>query len=202
MDSSPLSKIPNEMLNRIFELVVTDDYKDQKVNIANPPDLAETCKAIRSVVLPMFFGNNDLVIYVNHIGRVVDSAKWIRKMVTQCVRIGMPLSSLISNITIDLGIADDSRPAPYPVDWYMLRTLYQYLNIDCTITVKARLANPEPGASEAFLDIILDPYDKGGTLAGIRQVYNEVNMRPHDPLDMAEFDGGILCLWRLALAMP
>ena len=80
-----LFKLPPELRNVIYELVVTRKGKMAIVNqiisnIRSPvqPDLTRTCSKIRTEALPIFYGINTFIVFFSSALMATPSRQWLR----------------------------------------------------------------------------------------------------------------------------
>ena len=67
MDASPFNKLPAELKNMIWDLILPKGSAELGTAAATQPALLRVCRQIRNETLPMFYGNTDFhsFVYMN-----------------------------------------------------------------------------------------------------------------------------------------
>lgn len=98
MENSPLSRLPPELRNYIYELTLIE-RNDIKINkprtchnpsrVWKPPPLLQTCGQLRTEALPVYYSNNKFVVVENFWSEPVTLEAWLGTIgaeARRCVR--------------------------------------------------------------------------------------------------------------------
>lgn len=128
MNSSTLSRLPPELRERIFELVVdlprplTIQLSTSNLQLSQPKDssllaLAQTCSQLRHESLPIFFRSNTFVLHIDNTRTGDRSCRcgptWLSNLHRWLHTISPPTRRLLGDVDIQLEVLDinDCRTA-------------------------------------------------------------------------------------------